>query len=317
MRNLSWKIMVLLVAATWLPMPHAASPLEVNLAKNTWEVRYKDKPVAVYISAPDQWKPYVQALCTLEGRNLLRDSPADHKHHHALMYGVTVNGIDFWGETPGCGIQKPISAPESQGDVHVPSRLPQASFIQEILWVAQADAPKAKSARDALLVEKRTISVVANEADDEVALRWRSEFALGGKTNQVTLTGPNYHGLGLRFLQELDPVATHWIAGKPVDVSGTRQDTSQGAWGALLFGGPNPATLIVAGHPENARGEPVFFSMKQPFAYLSATQALHQQPLVYRAGDRWTLEYVVLAYSGAKTPEYMAKRAAYWTKRQP
>ena len=35
------------------------------------------------------------------GENLLRDAPHDHLHHHALMYGIRVNGVNFWEETPG------------------------------------------------------------------------------------------------------------------------------------------------------------------------------------------------------------------------
>jgi len=34
-------------------------------------------------------------------------------------------------------------------------------------------------------------------------------FEVGIRTNVVTLTGANYHGLGMRFLQELDPLAVH------------------------------------------------------------------------------------------------------------
>jgi len=44
------------------------------------------------------FKPCVDVLCTPSGRNILRDSPWDHIHHHALMFAIGVNGVDFWGE---------------------------------------------------------------------------------------------------------------------------------------------------------------------------------------------------------------------------
>jgi hypothetical protein len=37
--------------------------------------------------------------------NVLRDSPADHKHHHGLMFAVAADGVDFWSENPNCGRQ--------------------------------------------------------------------------------------------------------------------------------------------------------------------------------------------------------------------
>ncbi|MHC4656117.1 MAG: DUF6807 family protein, partial [Planctomycetota bacterium] len=51
------------------------------------------------------FKPYVQQLFSPAGVNILRDAPADHLHHHALMFAVKVNGVNFWEETPTAGKQ--------------------------------------------------------------------------------------------------------------------------------------------------------------------------------------------------------------------
>ena len=51
------------------------------------------------------FKPYVKELFTPAGMNILLDAPHDHLHHHGLMLALGINGIDFWGETPGCGSQ--------------------------------------------------------------------------------------------------------------------------------------------------------------------------------------------------------------------
>ena len=51
------------------------------------------------------FKPYVKELFTPGGVQILRDSPFDHKHHHALMFAITADGVNFWEETPGCGLQ--------------------------------------------------------------------------------------------------------------------------------------------------------------------------------------------------------------------
>ena len=51
-------------------------------------------------------------------------------------------------------------------------------------------------------------------------------------------------------------------------------------------------------HP-NARGDAAFFTMRSPFAYLSATQELDRDPLVYKSGDRFALNYLIAAIPGA------------------
>jgi hypothetical protein len=152
----------------------------------------------------------------------------------------------------------------------------------------------------------------------EVALQWKSEFAVGGKTNEVTLAGANYHGLGMRFLQELDPLAVHRNAGGAPDLSGTKQDVSRHAWGSVSFDSADkPITVALFSHPENARGDAWLFTMKRPFAYLSATQNLDQDPLVYRAGDRFQLNYLVTVYPGLKPPEELGPRAQQWRSSKP
>ena len=65
-----------------------------------------------------------------------------------------------------------------------------------------------------------------DESTAEVALHWHSAFQVGSRASEVTLTGTNYHGLGMRFLQALDPLATHLIAGTQPDLSGTKQNVS-------------------------------------------------------------------------------------------
>ena len=83
-----------------------------------------------------------------------------------------------------------------------------------------------------------------------MALQWRSRFAVGSRTNTVVLTGANYHGLGMRFQQELDRVAVHVSpAGKP-DLANGRQDVTAFPWEAVVFDVPGkPATIAMFGSP--------------------------------------------------------------------
>ena len=292
----------------------ADNPLQVqqHTTATAWSVQHRGKTLFTYAFAPGKFKPYVQELATVDGFNLLRDAPHDHLHHHALMYAIRVNGINFWEEAPGAGVQKPVQTAEPRLSMSA-AGLPQASFTQVLHWVAPQDAFLPDTTSKALLVEQRTLTLTVDEPRREVALQWRSEFEVGQATNEVTLGGSSYFGLGVRFLQELDPVADHFTATGRLDLANNRQDVSQHPWAAVAFDrAAQPATFVIFGSPKNAGGAPWFFSMKTPFAYLSATQHLDQQPLKYVRGDRFQLDYLVIAQSGLPGKDPLEARHQRW-----
>jgi hypothetical protein len=293
----------------------AASPITVESASQPGQVtlKYQGKPVMVYEFAPYTYKAYVKELYTLRGDNVLRDAPHDHLHHHALMYGIKVNGVNFWEEISGSGVQRVVRTADPVLSKN-PSGLPQAVLVQDLVWVPAVDAFLPLTNAPSLLNEVRTLTLTIDEKAGEVAVQWQSRFTVGTKTNTVVLTGSNYHGLGMRFLQELDGVAVHISpAGKP-DLSNSRQDVTAFPWEAVVFNSPGkPATIAMFGAPDNARGNPHFFAMRTGFPYLSATQGLDQEPLVYRAGDKFELNYIVTLYPEVKTPEALSERARRFT----
>ena len=52
--------------------------------------------------------------------------------------------------------------------------------------------------------------------------------------------------------------------------------------------------------------------MNTPFAYLSATQGLDKEPLVYRTGDKFTLRFLVLLYPELKSANALSSRVKRW-----
>ena len=53
--------------------------------------------------------------------------------------------------------------------------------------------------------------------------------------------------------------------------------------------------------------------MRTGFPYLSATQGLDQEPLVYRAGDTFEISYLVTLYAEVKSAEALSERARRFT----
>ncbi len=287
----------------------SAQPMTVETSSRAeeWTIKYNDKIIMVYAFDRQKFKPYVKVLNTMDGYGPLRDSPPDHLHHHGLMYGIMVNGVNFWEETAGCGVEKVIESPPPEIGRNT-AGLMQARVVQLLYWLAPEDAFLPSANAPALLIERRTLLLTVNPKNRETALHWKAEFQVGSKSDLVTLTGTKYDGLGMRFEQELDPIAVHFSPDGQPDLSNFRQERSQEPWEAVSFDVPaKPETIALLGG--NAR----YFAMKKPFAYLSATQGLYQQPQTCRRGDHFELNYLVVLYPEIKPAKALDERYQQWT----
>jgi hypothetical protein len=271
------------------------------------EVQFKGHKVLVYAFATNQLKPYVRELYTLRGENVLRDAPPDHLHHHGLMYAVCVNGINFWEERNLPGVEKHVDmlhldTLDAQG-------MPGAYFTELIHWLA----PSNRAA--ALLIEQRTLTVAVDEKSQAVALRWDSQFEVGPQAGKVTLHGPNYDGLGLRLPESFNHVARFQNSADQPYTGQNTQNVIPARWTSVsgVMDGRD-VMLVMFGRADNARGEGTFFTMLDPFAYLSVTQGLDKQPLEYAPGDKFTLSYLLTVYSENKSPEFIRRRCELWEK---
>ena len=298
--------LVVVLFVTKLCSAQSALHLDAGITTNAWIVTHQSQPLLRYVFNPRQAKPYVAEFSAPGGQNILRDAPSDHLHHHALMYAIKVNGLNFWEEVPGNGVERVVeNTASANGNI--------ATLRQLIHWVAPQDAFVADTTPHALLIEHRTLTLSVDATARESALEWKAEFEVGKKTNQVALTGATYHGLGMRFLKELDALADHSYAGRKPDLSKSRQEISTAPWASVAFAAPAlNATIALVPHPTNARGDGQFFSMLTAFPYLSATQGLDKEPLVCRSGDKFTIRYLVLLYPEIKSTATLEARTAKW-----
>ena len=270
-------------------------------------------------SIPRRSSPTSASWPRIGGTNILRDSPFDHKHHHALMFAFRVNGVNFWEEAPGCGHQKFVDGSlkvDFESDPHTPQRI----SLRHRSTGSPSRTPACRTpAHAALLIEDRTLTVTV----DESAGGGRAAVALRvpGRSQgpEVTLTGSNYNGLGMRFRQDLDPLATHLIGGDEPDLERHEARRERGPLGRRHVRRAGQAgdgrRLRLAAKP--GRQRPSFFSMKHPFAYLSATPGLDQKPLRYKTGDTFTLDYLIAVYPEIKPAEFLARRGERWAAGSP
>ena len=279
----------------------------------TLEVKYNGRKLLVYAYATNQFKPYVRELYTLRGENVLRDAPPDHLHHHGLMYAVNVNGINFWEERGAPGVQRHAEMSPAVPDT-IADGVHRATFRQFIQWLSPSNQPTAEPAAAALLNERRTLTVTVDEKSQEVALRWESQFVVRSHSGKVKIHGPNYDGLGLRLPESFNHVAK-FQNGASLPYPEKNQNVIVAPW-TSVSGRMNgqDVMLVMFGKLGNARGDTAFFTMLDPFAYLSATQALDKQPLEYSAGDKFTLSYLLTVYTENKSPEFIQRRCERWKK---
>ncbi len=287
----------------------------MNVEKGELQWLYNGRPLLVYVFATNQFKPYVRELYTLRGENVLRDAPADHLHHHGLMYAIRMNGVNFWEETGAPGIENSVrlvshKVGKGQGG------LPEASFTQLIHWVAFTNRHAADSAAAALLIENRTLTLTVDEKNEEVALRWDAAFEVGKNVPRLEEFGSQYNGLGMRLPQSLDRTVLFQNSENAPYTGADSRNLIPAKWTSVS--GPvdgKEVMLVLFGHPKNDRGDGNFYSLRAPvFAYLSTTQRLDKEPLIYTAGQKYRLRYLLTVYTAGKSREFIERRSESWRK---
>ncbi len=227
-----------------------------------------DRTVLRYRYTGVPYKPYVDLLTTPSGINILRDSPHDHLHHHALMYAIKVNGVNYWEEHDEPGFQQ--HSMFSDPAITAAAGNTRCQFGEGLDW---------KESKDAELPALSEIREIVSHGVVEggTLVTWRSHFF---SPEPTTLGGSHYHGLGMRFVESMDQTGAFRFEGdaEGESVRGTEKLT-RGNWAAYTAPADGKTvTVAMFDHPDNPR--PVlWFTMLEPFSYLSATMNLHRQPM--------------------------------------
>jgi hypothetical protein len=251
-----------------------------------------DRELLKYQFTPSPYKVYVKQWSTPNGRQVLRDSPHDHVHHHALMYAIGADDVDFWVENPNGkpGSQLPRGQPAvTVSDADGAKR---ATISQAIDWTC-ADGKRR-------LFEKREITLDLDTIPGASLLQWQTRFTPAEGLDKAELWGRHYFGLGLRMVQSMDAVGTFInSAGETgVQVRGTEY-VVPAAWCA--YTAPvdgEPVTIAMFCHKDNVRHPTKWFTMTKHFAYLSATLNLWKEPMTLTANKPLDLRYGVVLWDG-------------------
>ncbi|GHT12542.1 hypothetical protein FACS1894170_07480 [Planctomycetales bacterium] len=262
-----------------------------------------DKPVAEYRFVGVPFKPYIEKLRTPSGRNVLRDAPHDHLHHHGLMFAIAINGCNFWEEfSSEFGKELTVSIkPQAGSETDV--------VESELDW-------NTKDAKT-LVKEDRKISV---SSDDKVTLLdWHTTLKTGNEGVILDKSNHHYFGLGIRFDESMDE------EGRFFDVTGKNDgEVFRGterltpcrwmAYTAKLDG--KPVTVAVLGNPKNSIPTMAFTmgGRDNVFAYLGITLNLHREPVEMKPNSSLVFDYRIAVWDGEISPEIVEKEYNAYAK---
>jgi hypothetical protein len=265
------------LSITWSDPTRAAAPV----------LRYR------YANVPG--KPYVAEFRSPAGLNVLRETVADHPHHHGLMFAVRVDDVDTWPEGKGAGVQLHRDFAGIETDRINGCGV--AWFKEQLDWlVGGTDNVK--------LQEERTIFSYDAARCEASLLTWESRLVSPPGQGPLTLKGADYYGLGLRFVPSMDVSGEFVNADGARGVEGTNAACSNWcAYSAKVDG--QPVTVAVFAHPGNPRHPSTWFTMTKGFAYLSATLNLKKEPLTLSPGETLALRYGVAVWDGTPEPSRM------------
>jgi hypothetical protein len=234
------------------------------------------------------FKPYLAAVCTPNGQNVVAPRPVDHRHHHGLQFGLCADDVNFWEEDLA-------SEPE---DFRVPIGWQQSHKLerltgidgdglrQELQWCHETYAGTCVSFQ-----EERLISV-RHAAPQTYVWTWQTTLTAMRDVRLVVSAWPQaggYCGVGLRLAPEL--------FGKRSSVSVLPEGPR--------FAGSIPSSVLVRGtrasvafHQDTTAQQDVLYvqgctpSSNEPFAWLGLGPT-NGGPRSLRRGDKLRRSYQI------------------------
>jgi hypothetical protein len=265
-----------------------------------------NRPILRYRYADVPMKPYADQLVSPAGVQVLRDSPNDHKHHHATMYALAVDNVNFWEESESdSGRERHDSLENVRATVD--NGVGKAGFVEQLTWLGPApDKP--------LLVERRAVDVVQANDLGATLVEWRCRLATPPGKDTAVITGHHYYGLGLRFLTSMDVGGRFLYSDDaPSEVIRGTEQLTPCRWCAFTAKADGkPVTVALFDHPANLRHPAKMFTMTEPFAYLSATLNAHKEPITLKVGTPLELCYGVALWDGQPDKASIEKLYRRW-----
>lgn len=305
MVRLTRLIGTLLLVLLWNATPGPARILadEATMKQErqfTW--RQTDRSVALLNAGHTVWqlnfsraegKPYFHPLSLVDGTELTWLRPEDHPWHRALWFSWKyINGLNYWEEDKETGLSKGRTKIE-QVDVTCSE-----DHSASIRMTLDYNPP----GEEAVLIEKRTLTVSAPNEKGQYHIDWESTFTAQDEDvvlGRTPILGEEdgkawggYAGLSLRMVKE----ARRW---QFRDSEGDRDMNAHGKTARWVdYSGPTAsgqfAGIAIFDHPANLRSPPPWYVARE-LTYFSPALLFHE-PYTLPKGKTLSLKYRVLIH---------------------
>jgi hypothetical protein len=154
-------------------------------------------------------------------------------------------------------------------------------------------------------------------ADANVSLlTWSTTLSPPSGKASVELSGSHYFGLGARFIESMDKGGRFVTPGSETgrEVRGTEKVT-RATWCAFYGDADGkPVTVAMFDCSDNPRHPAAWFTMTDPFAYLSATLELDVEKLTVTSDKPLKVRYGVAAWDGHAEKTEIDRAYQAWLK---
>jgi hypothetical protein len=274
----------------------------------TITIKANDREVMEYCLKESPKKPYLKKLFSPAGVQILRDSPDDHKHHHALMFALKADDCDFWSENEQAGVEKSRAVEAVKSTVS--EKQGRAEFTQKIEWIApKNDKP--------ILNETRRLETHFAPQIGATLLSWHSTLEPAKDREKVVLGGDHFFGLGMRFVTSMDAEGDFLNSEKSEgeNIRGSERLTPAKWCAYRSKADGKPVTVAIFDSPANPRHPNKFFTMR-PFAYLAATLNVWKEPIALKSGEKLELTFGIAVWDGTIDAPEIQKTYEQWVKLQ-
>lgn len=254
-------------------------------------------------------KPSIHPLGLIDGTTLTAFRPADHPWHRGLWFAWKfINGVNYWEERHDG---------QAEGRTEVRSVDVKKGFFSRSAKVCMDIAYHLPNGAD-LITEKRTIKF-SKPRRNGYWVEWESNFKVGDQDvvlDRTALPGEpggtwfgGYTGFSLRTARE----TLGWKFQNSTGFDGDDRIHGQPARWVSFSGqtvnGKN-ASLVIFDYPSNPR-YPSHWYVSEKMPYFSPG-ILYPAPLILKAGEEFTLKYMVLVIEGTLREGEIEKVWADW-----
>jgi hypothetical protein len=280
----------------------ACGGIDVKETEDCISVSNDGNPILEYQQTSNPNKVYVSKIYTPSGLQVLLDSPADHVHHHGLMYAIDSGKNVWWMDGKNMGKQVPAGKAEAKGEEKT------AIISQSLNWNT--------SSGKTILKESRKITAHMGGNVPATLLSWRTVLSVAGSDPVPLTTKRHYAGLGIRFLRKMDKIGSFIFpdGSNSTSVRGTEKVTPDKWCAYVTSAGDNPITVAMFSAPANFRHPTYWFTMTAPFAYISATLNLYREPHILKPGSPLDLVYGIAVFDGKRDDSIIEAAYLEWLK---